>query len=66
MILDIATTLTAASKDWAAATALLHGAVRNAHCTDGIHFVGEDDAIAPLLYLSNACLDTDDQQRSLT
>ena len=58
--------LTAASRDWAAARALPHRAIRNAHCTDGVHFVGEDDAIAPLLYPSNAYLDTDDQQRSLT
>lgn len=66
MILNIATMLIAARRDWAAARALPRRVIRNAHCTDGEHFVGECDAIAPLLYPSNACLDTDDEQRSLT
>lgn len=46
----------------AAARALSHCAMRKAHCPDGAHFVGEDDATAPLLYPANACLNTDNQQ----
>lgn len=65
MILDIATMLTAASRDWATARALPHHAIRNARCTDGVRSVGDDNAGAPLLHPSNACLDADDLQRSL-
>lgn len=47
MILDIATMLAAISRDWEDVRALTHCAIKNAHCTDGAHSVG-DDATAPL------------------
>lgn len=48
VILDIVTTLTAISRDQAAARALPHPVISNSYCTDGVHFVGEDDSSSTL------------------
>lgn len=58
--------LAAVSRDWEDVRALTHCAIKNAHCTDGAHSVGEDDATASLPYPSSVCLDTDNRQRSLS